>query len=149
MPKGEREKSRIATTYEPVQPTYAQATTRPAPQSRIRKPSLDEMTVGRTEVPVQKAIPPKPAAPPTRTIEIESDGEKKARRGRPRRIPEELRAAYAGVAGVAAATTGPGAGAATVGAGAGGVAALAGAGPITADRLGPATDRSRSASWSA
>jgi hypothetical protein len=42
------------------------------------------MTVGRTEVPVQKAVPSKPPLP-TRAIEIESDGEKKFRRGRPRK----------------------------------------------------------------
>jgi excinuclease ABC subunit B len=67
-----------------VQPTYAQSTSRPGPASRIRKPSLDEMTVGRTEVPLQKPVPPKPALP-TVTREFESDGEKKSRRGRPRK----------------------------------------------------------------
>ncbi|HRD78619.1 MAG TPA: hypothetical protein PK264_22220, partial [Hyphomicrobiaceae bacterium] len=45
---------------EAVQPTYAQSTTRPASgagtASRVRKPTLDEMTVGRTEVPVQRAV---------------------------------------------------------------------------------------------
>jgi excinuclease ABC subunit B len=67
--------SRISDGYEPVQPTYAQST------SRIRKPTLDEMTVGRTEVPVGGAPPPKP----TRTIDVPSKTEKKGRRGRPRK----------------------------------------------------------------
>jgi len=62
--------SRISRDYEPVQPTYAQSTSRsvsgdspgghpgskagrpPGALSRIRKPTLDEMTVRRTEVPV-------------------------------------------------------------------------------------------------
>ena len=70
--------SRISDTYEPVQPTYAQSTTRPGP--RVRKPTLDEMTVGRTEVPIGKAAPV-----PTRTIEGQSPVEKKGRRGRPRK----------------------------------------------------------------
>src|SRR5437868_6301557 len=53
------------------------------------------------------------------------------------------------LAGAVAANAGPGAGAGagTVLVVAGAGAALAGAGPITADRLGPAIDRSRSASW--
>ncbi|MEQ1714025.1 MAG: UvrB/UvrC motif-containing protein, partial [Hyphomicrobium sp.] len=94
--------SRIETEYQPVQPTYAQSAARPAAdssqgsrggQSRVRKPTLDEMTVGRTEVPVQKPVPAKPALP-ARTIgpearkqvvEIETDGEKKSRRGRARK----------------------------------------------------------------
>ena len=41
--EGERH-SRIATDYEPVQPTYAQSSARPG--SRIRKPSLDDMGPG-------------------------------------------------------------------------------------------------------
>jgi excinuclease ABC subunit B len=53
---------------------------------RIRKPTLDEMTVGRTEVPIGG---PKPAAPPDvrphRTIEMFTEAEKKSRRGRPRK----------------------------------------------------------------
>jgi excinuclease ABC subunit B len=57
-----------------VQPTYAQST------SRVRKPTLDEMTVGRTEVPAGKE-PPKP----TRTVDVPSKAEKKGRRGRPRK----------------------------------------------------------------
>jgi excinuclease ABC subunit B len=38
--------SRIATEYEPVQPTYAQSSARPASGSRIKKPSLDDMGPG-------------------------------------------------------------------------------------------------------
>ncbi|MGD9802240.1 MAG: excinuclease ABC subunit UvrB [Hyphomicrobiaceae bacterium] len=57
--------------------------------SRIRKPTLDEMTVGRTEVPVGGAAPEKPKAPamPTRTREIDggSTFDKGKRRGRPRK----------------------------------------------------------------
>jgi excinuclease ABC subunit B len=46
-PRGEeKERSRIATEYEPVQPTYAQSTSRPASGSRIKKPSLDDMGSG-------------------------------------------------------------------------------------------------------
>ena len=67
--------SRINDAYQPVQPTYAQST------SRIRKPTLDEMTVGRTEVPVGGTPPPKP----TRTVDVPSKQEKKGRRGRPRK----------------------------------------------------------------
>lgn len=78
MNDGERGKSRIVTEYQPVQPTYAQTTTRPG--SRVRKPTLDEMTVGRTEVPLGKE-PPKP----TRTVDVPSPSEKKGRRGRPRK----------------------------------------------------------------
>jgi excinuclease ABC subunit B len=47
---GGRGKSRIATDYEPVQPTYAQST------SRIRKPSLDDMGPG-TDRPVPARDP--------------------------------------------------------------------------------------------
>ncbi|HWV81127.1 MAG TPA: hypothetical protein VNZ50_06830, partial [Hyphomicrobiaceae bacterium] len=55
-------------------PTYAQST------SRVRKPTLDEMTVGRTEVPVGRDAPK-----PTRTVDVPSKAEKKGRRGRPRK----------------------------------------------------------------
>ncbi|MFN3744880.1 MAG: hypothetical protein ACK4TL_09255, partial [Hyphomicrobiaceae bacterium] len=72
---GERAQSRIKDAYEPVQPTYAQST------SRVRKPTLDEMTVGRTEVPVGRVAPPKPP----RTVDVPSKSEKKGRRGRPRK----------------------------------------------------------------
>ena len=114
--------SRIATDYEPVQPTYAQST------SRIKKPSLDDMGPGtdrplprrpdvdpRTKagafgegvrgphkptldemgphasLAVKKAAGPLPKKPdllapkPTRTVEVENDAEKKARRGRPKK----------------------------------------------------------------
>ncbi len=74
--------SRIATEYEPVQPTYAQSATVPAP--RVRKPTLDEMTVGRTEIPAGREPPPRPA-PPVRTLEMPTAAEKKSRRGRPRK----------------------------------------------------------------
>jgi excinuclease ABC subunit B len=67
--------SRINDAYEPVQPTYAQST------SRVRKPTLDEMTVGRTEVPVGGTPPPKL----TRTVDVLTQAEKKGRRGRPRK----------------------------------------------------------------
>jgi excinuclease ABC subunit B len=105
--------SRIRTAYEPVQPTYAQSTSLPAPgdsparpaagspqgsrqtqpKSRVHKPSLDEMTVGRTEVPVGRTPPaasPDPMAqltkPDSRRIEV-ADGtfQKGKRRGRPRK----------------------------------------------------------------
>ncbi len=50
-------RSRIATEYEPVQPTYAQSTQRPAPgSSRIRKPSLDDMGPG-TDRPLPARAP--------------------------------------------------------------------------------------------
>ena len=42
--RGEAGGSRIATEYEPVQPTYAQSTAMPA--SRVKKPSLDDMGPG-------------------------------------------------------------------------------------------------------
>jgi excinuclease ABC subunit B len=45
QPAGERNRSSIATAYEPVQPSYAQST------SRIKKPSLDDMGPG-TDRPV-------------------------------------------------------------------------------------------------
>jgi excinuclease ABC subunit B len=47
----------------------------------VRKPTLDEMTVGRTEVPVGGTPPPKP----TRTVDVPTQAEKKGRRGRPRK----------------------------------------------------------------
>ncbi len=72
--------SRIATDYEPVQPTFAQSTAQP--ESRIRKPTLDEMTVGRTEVPVGKQAPKKLPLP-TKTIERDDAGSTAvSRRGR-------------------------------------------------------------------
>ncbi|MEI9902520.1 MAG: excinuclease ABC subunit UvrB [Hyphomicrobium sp.] len=115
--EGERG-SRIATEYEPVQPTHAQQSAVPL-VSRIKKPSLDEMGPGTDRaiparapsidprakagafgeavrgphkptldemgphamLPVKGAPPP----PPTRTIDIPSEAEKKARRGRPRK----------------------------------------------------------------
>jgi excinuclease ABC subunit B len=59
----------------------------PGAVSRVRKPSLDEMTVGRTEVPLGAAPPERPKAPaaPTRTREIEGTYEKGKRKGRPRK----------------------------------------------------------------
>jgi excinuclease ABC subunit B len=42
VPRREGGASRIATEYEPVQPTYAQSASRPAAGSRARKPSLDD-----------------------------------------------------------------------------------------------------------
>ncbi|HET6390099.1 excinuclease ABC subunit UvrB [Hyphomicrobium sp.] len=115
QPKAEG--SRIATEYEPVQPTYAQST------SRIKKPSLDDMGPGtdrpvpartkhvdsRTKagafgeriagphkptldemgphasLPVKSGEKPSRISIPTRTREFEDTGEKKARRGRPRK----------------------------------------------------------------
>lgn len=60
-----------------------------ATKSRIRKPHLDEMTVGRTEVPLGGAAPEKPKAPalPTRTREIDGGSafDKGKRRGRPKK----------------------------------------------------------------
>ena len=137
---GERESSRIQRDYEPVQPTYAQSTTRikkpslddmgpgtdrpvpardsgEAPASRVRKPTLDEMSsYASRPIPVdprtkagafgekirgphkptldemgphaERGLPvdgPRPAKP-TRTIDVPSRTEKKARRGgRPRK----------------------------------------------------------------
>jgi excinuclease ABC subunit B len=108
--------SRIATDYEPVQPTYAQST------SRVRKPLLDDMGPGTDRpvparasdidprakagafgekvkgphkptldemgphaslsVPTGKKITPEK---PARTVDVPSETEKKARRGRPRK----------------------------------------------------------------
>ena len=58
-----------------------------AGSSRIRKPTLDEMTVGRTEVPLGGPAPERPKAPaaPVRTREIETTYEKGKRKGRPRK----------------------------------------------------------------
>jgi excinuclease ABC subunit B len=49
--------SRIKTEYEPVQPTYAQSTSRLSTGSRIKKPSLGEMGPG-TDRPVPRRSPP-------------------------------------------------------------------------------------------
>ncbi len=49
--------------------------------NRPHKPHLDEMTVGRTEVPVGRPMPPKPV----KTIEIEDKAETQRRRGRARK----------------------------------------------------------------
>jgi excinuclease ABC subunit B len=111
---GGRSGSRIATEYEPVQPTNAQST------SRIKKPSLDEMGPGTDRAiparapsvdPRAKAgafgeavrgphkptldemgphamLPVKGAPPvprPGRTIDVPTEAEKKSRRGRPRK----------------------------------------------------------------
>ncbi len=136
-PLGRSGRSRIATEYEPVQPTYAQST------SRIKKPSLDDMGPGTDRpVPAREANvdsrvkagafgekvkgPHKPTldemgphamlpvpsgkrkvsdppgltprdtpeqgvrprgsdTPPTRTVEVLTEKEKKGRRGRPRK----------------------------------------------------------------
>jgi excinuclease ABC subunit B len=51
--KGDKGGSRIATDYEPVQPTYAQSSVRPSP--RVKKPSLDDMGPG-----TDRAIPRRP-----------------------------------------------------------------------------------------
>ena len=101
--RGAKVGSRIATEYEAVQPTFAQSTSLvasgdsrvvipafagrpPDAGSRVRKPTLDEMTVGRTEVPVGKPVQKKadPLAPrlPTKTIDFESGKETGNRRGR-------------------------------------------------------------------
>jgi excinuclease ABC subunit B len=52
---GERGSSRISTDYEPVQPTYAQSTT------RIKKPSLDDMGPG-----TDRPVPARTSSPPLR-----------------------------------------------------------------------------------
>ncbi len=46
VPRRDGDASRISDTYEPVQPTYAQSSSQPAPSSRIKKPSLDDMGPG-------------------------------------------------------------------------------------------------------
>jgi excinuclease ABC subunit B len=113
--KGKGRGSRIATEYEPVQPTHAQST------SRIKKPTLDEMGPG-TDRPVPArapsidprakagafgeavrgphkptldemgphaslSIPTKGEPPPrpARTIDVPTEAEKRGRRGRPRK----------------------------------------------------------------
>ncbi len=60
---------------------------RAAQPERPRKPTLDEMTVGRTEVPLGKPLPVKPSADllPTRTREVQDEADRKKRRGRPRK----------------------------------------------------------------
>ncbi|HRK18402.1 MAG TPA: excinuclease ABC subunit UvrB [Hyphomicrobiaceae bacterium] len=88
VPKdGDSRTPAIRRAYEPVQPTNAQSTAVPA--SRIRKPSLDEMTVGRTEVPLAKPLPKKPdplaPRPPVKTVDVETGEEKSRRRGRPKK----------------------------------------------------------------
>jgi excinuclease ABC subunit B len=121
---GDKGGSRIATEYEPVQPTYAQSSVRPS--SRVKKPSLDDMGPGtdraiprrpdidpRTKagafgegvrgphkptldemgphasLALKKASGPLPQKPdlakPARTVEIETETEQKARRGRSRK----------------------------------------------------------------
>ncbi len=75
--------SRIKTAYEPVQPSHAQSTAKPRGP---RKPSLDEMTVGRTEVPLDRPRPESPQVPrPVKTVDVPPDGEKRGRRGRARK----------------------------------------------------------------
>ncbi len=124
--------SRIEPDYQPVQPSFAQSTSRLAPgdsppssrppgaTTRVRKPTLDEMGPGtdrpvpartvdvdpRTKagafgegirgphkptldemgphamLPVKEGAKPSKPTLPARTIEIETDGEKKSRRGR-------------------------------------------------------------------
>jgi excinuclease ABC subunit B len=102
------QRSRIATEYEPVQPTYAQST------SRIRKPSLGDMGPGtdrplpareasvdsRTKAgafgeqvkgphkPTLDEMGPHASLPvpkPARTVEFDEPAEKKRRRGRQRK----------------------------------------------------------------
>ncbi|MBV1696106.1 MAG: excinuclease ABC subunit UvrB [Hyphomicrobiales bacterium] len=96
VPPATKPGSRIRTTYEPVQPTNAQSASIPmgrAPtggRTAPRKPGLDEMTVGRTEVPLDKAPPkdkPDPMRPslPPRTIDVETGRERNRRGGRPRK----------------------------------------------------------------
>jgi excinuclease ABC subunit B len=83
-PPGARGSSRIKTAYEPVQPTNAQSTAIPA--SRIRKPDLDEMTVGRTEVPMGREA--RPVKPDPMTAGNASDRARYAdgkRKGRPKK----------------------------------------------------------------
>ena len=128
VPRRDEASSRISDTYEPVQPTYAQSSarpasgTRPASGSRIKKPSLDDMGPG-TDRPIPARAPnidprtkagafgegvrgphkptldemgphaslsvpvgdaPRPPKP-TRTVEVQTDKEKRGRRGRPRK----------------------------------------------------------------
>lgn len=116
---GGQSSSRIATEYQPVQPTHAQQSAVPL-QTRARKPSLDDMGPGTDRTipaprtpkvdPREKAgafgegvrgphkptldemgphamLPPKGGTPPprTRTVDVPTEAEKKARRGRPRK----------------------------------------------------------------
>jgi excinuclease ABC subunit B len=113
-PAAAKGQSRIKTEYEPVQPTYAQSTT------RVKKPSLDDMGPGTdrpvparapTVDPRAKAgafgekirgphkptldemgphalLPPKTGlapAKPVKNVDVPVDGEAKTRRGRPRK----------------------------------------------------------------
>ena len=87
--RGTKMGSRIAKIYEPVQPTFAQSTAKTGvqPGSRVHKPALDEMTVGRTEVPIGRAPPktkPDPLAPrmPVKTIDVATGKTKDRGRGR-------------------------------------------------------------------
>ncbi len=59
----------------------------PGASTRIRKPTLDEMTVGRTEVPLGGPAPERPKAPtmPTKTRDIASTFDKGKRKGRQRK----------------------------------------------------------------
>ncbi len=61
---GEREPSRIQHDYEPVQPTYAQSTT------RIKKPSLDDMGPG-----TDRPVPARTSSPSPRSSRGEGRGE--------------------------------------------------------------------------
>ena len=68
-----------------MQPTYAQSASVPGAGSRIRKPDLDEMTVGRTEVPVGSGQKPSRRPDPlAKTPERSAGGsyDKGKRRGR-------------------------------------------------------------------
>jgi excinuclease ABC subunit B len=72
--------SRVSAGYQPVQPSHAQQTAVPRGP---RKPTLDEMTVGRTEVPKgDRPVPAKPDVRPTRTIDVPGPDEKRGRGGR-------------------------------------------------------------------
>jgi excinuclease ABC subunit B len=55
-PRRDGDTSRISDTYEPVQPTYAQSSSQPAPSSRVKKPSLDDMGPG-TDRPIPARDP--------------------------------------------------------------------------------------------
>jgi len=87
LPRGEREGSRISREYQPVQPSYAQTTTRPhkpgAYGENIKgphKPTLEEMGPhAERGLPVGRARP-------TRTIDVPDDTIRKGkRRGRPKK----------------------------------------------------------------
>jgi excinuclease ABC subunit B len=80
--------TRIKTAYEPVQPTNAQQTAVPVGASRVRKPTLDEMTVGRTEVPKgREIVGQKPDFSGQRRLRTSegSGGEGNKRRSRPKK----------------------------------------------------------------